>query len=92
MRQRVRSHGAKSTIDNNHLRLVTLVLPSANNCAKDLGSINIAKTLPQSLGPVIAAFVMSAFHSYTLLIFSQQWQAICARRVFAAPGHVIPLG
>ena len=74
------------------IALVTLVLPSANNRAKDLRSINIAKTLPQSLGPVIAAFVMSAFHSYTLLIFSQQWQAICARRVFAAPGHVILLG
>ncbi len=72
--------------------LVTLVLPSANNRAKDLGSINIAKTLPQSLGPVIAAFVMSAFHSYTLLIYFQQWQAICARSVFAASGHVIPLG
>ncbi len=44
--------------------LVTLVLPSANNRAKDLGIINIANTLPQSLGPVIAAFVISAFQTF----------------------------
>src|SRR5712692_6662074 len=29
---------------------------------------------------------------FCLLISFQQWQAICARRVFAASGHVIPLG
>jgi len=62
--------------------LVTLVLPSANNRAKDLGSINIAKTLPQSLGPVIAAFVMSAFHSYTRLIIIGGDRSACIASSF----------
>lgn len=49
--------------------LITQVLPSANNRAKDLGIINIANTLPQSLGPVVAAFLISLFHSYAVLFF-----------------------
>ena len=49
------------------LALITQVLPSANNRAKDLGIINIANTLPQSLGPVIAAFIIGSTHSYALL-------------------------
>jgi MFS family permease len=47
--------------------LVTQVLPSANNRAKDMGIINIANTLPQSLAPAAAAFIISASHSYFAL-------------------------
>jgi len=38
--------------------------------------------------------IMTARHLKQLLhfIYFQQWQAICARQVFAVPGHVIPLG
>lgn len=49
------------------LALITQVLPSANNRGKDLGIINIANMLPQSLAPVIAALVIAEFHSYTIL-------------------------
>ncbi len=76
--------------------LITLVLPSANNRAKDLGSINIAKTLPQSLGPVIAALVMSAFHSYTLLFIIGGDRSACIASSFfpnsskpSAPGECL---
>ncbi len=47
--------------------LVTQVLPSAVNRGKDLGVINIANTLPQSLAPAVAALVVSVAHSYLLL-------------------------
>jgi MFS family permease len=47
--------------------LVTLVLPSANNRAKDMGIVNIANTLPQSLAPALAAFIITATHSYFAL-------------------------
>lgn len=47
--------------------LVTQVLPSAISRGKDLGVINIANTLPQSLAPAVAAFVVSVAHSYLLL-------------------------
>ena len=47
--------------------LVTLVLPSANNRAKDMGIINIANTLPQSLAPALAALIIGTTHSYLVL-------------------------
>lgn len=47
--------------------LVTQVLPSANDRAKDMGIVNIANTLPQSLAPAGAAFIISATHSYVAL-------------------------
>jgi MFS family permease len=49
------------------LALITQVLPSASDRAKDLGIINIANMLPQSLAPLIAAFFITQFHSYTIL-------------------------
>jgi MFS family permease len=49
------------------LALITQVLPSANDRGKDLGVINIANMLPQSLAPLIAAFIITQFHSYTVL-------------------------
>jgi MFS family permease len=49
------------------LALITQVLPSANNRAKDLGTINIATMLSQSLAPLMAAFFVSQFHSYAVL-------------------------
>jgi len=48
------------------LALVTQVLPSANNRAKDMGIINIAMRA-QSLGPVIAGFFIRTFNGYTQL-------------------------
>jgi MFS family permease len=47
--------------------LVTQVLPSANDRAKDMGIVNIANTLPQSLAPAVAAFIISSTHSYFAL-------------------------
>ena len=48
--------------------IVTLVLPSAENRAKDMGIINIANTLPHSLAPVIAGFILGLTSGdYTLL-------------------------
>ncbi len=48
--------------------LVTLVLPSAEDRAKDMGIFNIANTLPHSLAPVIAGLVLSLTNgNYTFL-------------------------
>ena len=47
--------------------IVTLVLPSAKNRAKDMGIVNIANTLPHSLAPVIAGFILGMTHSYSFL-------------------------
>jgi MFS family permease len=52
------------------LTLITLVLPSATSRAKDLGILNIATTLPQSLAPFAAAFCITQFHSYVILFIA----------------------
>jgi len=49
------------------LALVTQVLPSAKDRAKDLGIINIANTLPLSMAPLMAAYVINTTHSYLLM-------------------------
>jgi MFS family permease len=49
------------------IALITQVLPSANARGKDLGVINIANAFPQVVGSAIAAVVINAFHSYTIL-------------------------
>lgn len=47
--------------------LVTQVLPSASSRGKDLGVMNIANTLPQSLAPAVAAFIVHVSQNYLLL-------------------------
>ncbi len=49
------------------IALITQVLPSASARGKDLGVINIANAFPQVVGSAMAAVVINAFHSYTLL-------------------------
>ena len=41
--------------------LMSEVLPSAKSFAKDLGVVNIAATLPQTLAPGIAGLIVLAF-------------------------------
>lgn len=48
--------GAYTAVD---FALITQVLPSDDDRAKDLGVINIANTLPQVLAPVVAAGVLT---------------------------------
>jgi MFS family permease len=57
-------YGIYTSVD---MALITQVLPSAKDRAKDLGIINIATTLPQSLAPLMAALLVSLFHSYAIL-------------------------
>jgi len=52
--------GAYLAVD---VAIVTLVLPSAENRAKDMGIINIANTLPHSLAPVLAGAILTLTHS-----------------------------
>jgi MFS family permease len=52
------------------LALIIQVLPSAHNRAKDLGVLNIANTLPQSLAPMVAALFITQFHSYPVLFIA----------------------
>lgn len=59
--------GAYLAVD---VAIVTLVLPSAKNRAKDMGIINIANTLPHSVAPVIAGFILALTHSYSILYFA----------------------
>jgi MFS family permease len=47
--------------------VLTQVLPAAADRAKDLGVINIANSLPQVVGPVIAGAVLGTTHSYPAL-------------------------
>ena len=47
--------------------LITQVLPSAGDRAKDLGVINIANTGPQALAPAVAAPVVTYLGGYTAL-------------------------
>src|SRR5439155_24207702 len=56
--------GAYLAVD---VAIVTLVLPSAENRAKDMGIINIANTLPHSLAPVLAGVILALAHSYSFL-------------------------
>src|SRR6266581_4506159 len=49
------------------IALITQVLPSASARGKDLGVINIANALPQVVGSAVAALLINAFHSYTML-------------------------
>jgi len=56
--------GAYLSVD---LALVTAVLPSSKDRGKDMGIINIASTLPQSLAPLVAAPVLNLTHSYLVL-------------------------
>jgi MFS family permease len=44
-----------------------LVAGTLADRAKDLGIVNIANTLPQSLAPAVAVFIISASHSYFAL-------------------------
>lgn len=47
--------------------LVTQVLPTAGDRAKDLGVINIANSMPQVLAPVLAAVLVTQLGGYTSL-------------------------
>ena len=47
--------------------LLTQVLPSARDRAKDLGVINIANSLPQVLAPAIAAPIVKHLGGYPVL-------------------------
>ncbi len=49
------------------IALITQVLPHARDNGKDMGVINIANTLPQVLGPTVAALVITLSHNYSLL-------------------------
>jgi MFS family permease len=44
--------------------LITQVLPAAASRARDLGVLNIANTLPQLVGPVVAATLISQVGGY----------------------------
>lgn len=50
--------------------LITQVLPSAENRAKDLGIINIASSAPQVLGPALAAPIVTYLGGYPSLYVS----------------------
>ena len=56
--------GAYLAVD---VAIVTLVLPSAKDRAKDMGIVNIANTLPHSVAPVLAGFILAQTHSYSFL-------------------------
>ncbi len=47
--------------------LLTQVLPSSTNRAKDLGVLNVASSLPQVLAPVVAAPIVTQLGGYPVL-------------------------
>ncbi len=56
--------GAYTAVD---FAMITQVLPSADDRARDLGVINIANALPQVLAPVVAAAVLGLGLGYSTL-------------------------
>jgi MFS family permease len=56
--------GAYMSVDG---ALMSEVLPSKVDFGKDLGVLNIAATLPQTLGPAIAGAIVLIFHGYAAL-------------------------
>jgi MFS family permease len=50
--------------------LITQVLPTAGDRAKDLGVINIANSMPQVLAPVLAAILVTQLGGYTSLFMA----------------------
>jgi MFS family permease len=50
--------------------LITQVLPTAGDRAKDLGVINIANSMPQVLAPVLAAPLVTTLGGYTSLFMA----------------------
>jgi MFS family permease len=56
--------GAYLAVD---VAIVPLVLPSAENRAKDKGIVNIANTQPHSRAPVLAEVILVLTHSYSFL-------------------------
>ncbi len=50
--------------------LITQVLPTAGDRAKDLGVINIANSMPQVLAPVLAAPLVTVLGGYTSLFIA----------------------
>jgi MFS family permease len=56
--------GAFQAVDT---ALMSQVLPSAQSFAKDLGVVNIAATLPQTLAPGVAGAIVLAFGGYAAL-------------------------
>lgn len=59
------------------MALCTSVLPNSTDIAKDLGVINIANVLPQSIGPAFAPLLLAigSGHNYTVLY---AFTALCA--------------
>ncbi|SFB58435.1 Na+/melibiose symporter [Amycolatopsis marina] len=60
-------YGVYVAIDN---ALITQVLPTAHDRAKDLGIVNLANTAPQALAPMIAGAIIALLDSYTVLYLS----------------------
>jgi MFS family permease len=56
--------GAYQSVDT---ALMSEVLPSKNDFAKDLGVLNIAATLPQTIGPAAAGLIVVSFGGYAAL-------------------------
>ncbi|MFT4306853.1 MAG: MFS transporter [Microbacterium sp.] len=60
--------GIYSAVDQ---AIMTLVVPDAENNARDLGLLNVATTGPQIAGPFLAALVITAFSGYApLFVFA----------------------
>jgi len=70
--------GAYLAVD---VAIVPLVLPSAENRAKDKGIVNIANTLPHSRAPVLAGVILALTHSYSFLYI--------AATIFVLPGILV---
>ncbi len=56
--------GAYQAVDT---ALVSEILPARDSFAKDLGIVNVAQTLPQTVAPALAGTIVVLFHSYAAL-------------------------
>lgn len=75
-------YGAYSAVD---LALMIDVLPSQGDLARDLGVLNIASNVPQTLTPLAAAALLGAFGGDYRSIFVYSMVAVAASSLFVLP-------
>lgn len=71
------------------IALLTQVLPSAADRAKDLGVLNIANALPQAVAPVLASVILTGFGGYRGLFAASALATVVAAGVMSRVRSVV---
>lgn len=75
-------YGTYSAVD---MAMMVDVLPSGEDAAKDLGVLNLAANIPQTLTPLIAAALLGAFSNNYQVLFIYAAVAVVLSAIFVVP-------